>query len=77
MGSRRRHFEAEYGYNTKRKVCQRCKAHTNVFKHHLVPIVEGGVDEPRNIVYLCNPCHDYVEEHGWNPMRDRIMWMLE
>jgi len=38
--------------------------------HHLQPIFEGGVDEPKNIIVLCTACHKevhhrriYFQEH--------------
>lgn len=30
-------------------------------RHHLTTRAEGGSDNPRNLVWLCKPCHDVVE----------------
>ena len=30
--------------------------------HHVKPRSAGGTDEPRNICWLCNCCHDYIEQ---------------
>ena len=47
--------------------CQRCSKHHAYGKylsaHHITPRLLGGKDELRNLLSLCEPCHDYVEIH--------------
>jgi HNH endonuclease len=41
--------------------CLRCHKRKNLTAHHLKPRASGGSDEPRNLVTLCAPCHNWVE----------------
>ena len=45
--------------------CLRCekqfKHERYLDAHHLMPRKEGGSDDVRNLITLCEPCHDYVE----------------
>lgn len=38
-----------------------------VSNHHIVPLVSGGKDEPRNIIWLCHSCHDKYEGEPLTP----------
>jgi len=46
--------------------CPLCDGEANS-PHHIKPLLEGGTDEPRNIVYLCRRCHDEIEGLGFTP----------
>ena len=39
------------------KVCQECGSAGDPQAHHIVPISEGGKDDPSNGITLCAPCH--------------------
>lgn len=53
-------YTERYGLS-KGNPCAICGTTINVGPHHIKPKAEGGTDEERNIVYLCNRCHDLVE----------------
>lgn len=38
-------------------ICSRCAATKGLCTHHIVPVSEGGLDEPSNIDVLCLTCH--------------------
>ena len=38
------------------RVCVRCGAPGRA-KHHIIPLAEGGADDERNVVTLCDRCH--------------------
>lgn len=45
--------------------CGRCKCSfkkNELTVHHLTPRAEGGSDDPKNLISLCRPCHDIVED---------------
>lgn len=44
------------------KHCFLCGFDVGVFRHHIKPQADGGKSEKRNIVYLCENCHNKVEE---------------
>ena len=54
----------------KGQVCARCGkpldglSNREVATHHIIPLSEGGKDEPGNIELLCKPCHGKV--HYWS-----------
>jgi len=48
------------------KLCPLCDQPA-VSDHHIVPRSEGGTDEPRNLVKLCQKCHDEVEGIPFTP----------
>ncbi|MEW5759295.1 MAG: hypothetical protein AB1779_00845 [Candidatus Thermoplasmatota archaeon] len=41
-------------------ICPRCERERELTLHHILPRKYGGYDE--ETIYLCNKCHDYVEE---------------
>lgn len=41
--------------------CQRCGA-SGKSVHHIIPYDEGGPDTVENLILLCQPCHDWVEQ---------------
>src|SRR3990167_1842908 len=41
--------------------CRKCKAKKHLTVHHIRPRDEGVPDEPRNLITLCSPCHDWAE----------------
>lgn len=50
--------------------CQRCGRQDQLTVHHILPRAEGGRNNQGNLITLCNPCHDEVEELG---LRSRIL----
>jgi hypothetical protein len=46
--------------------CQRCSARVRSrwdgTAHHIKPRREGGSNLMHNLIWLCHPCHDWVEE---------------
>ena len=57
-----------------RQTCYRCdkyfRAQNDLSVHHLVPRVDGGSDDPSNLITLCHRCHDYAEIHGLKTLAD-------
>ena len=49
------------------QLCMGCK--TNIEAHHITPLAEGGKDELRNLITLCEPCHKKVSETGWKEFK--------
>ena len=45
--------------------CFICKS-TPTSRHHITPRTKGGTDESRNMIYVCNKCHDKIEGKNWN-----------
>jgi excisionase family DNA binding protein len=49
-----------------------CRKRTGVEVHHIVPLAEGGVDKPANLICLCRNCH-----HPGNKHTEWILWVNE
>lgn len=63
--AKRKAIFAEKGYQ-----CIGCgKTEGQMVLHHVVPISKGGLDNPRNIVVLCERCHDAVHDISLNNLR--------
>ena len=69
-------------------VCERCHAARSVDVHERLSRARGGsILDPRNLVTLCRPCHQYITEHpieaeaaGWSVHswdRDRYLDDIE
>lgn len=46
--------------------CTRCRKRFGQKKldaHHIIPKEESGSDNPRNLVTMCEPCHDELHDH--------------
>jgi hypothetical protein len=41
--------------------CHGCGTGAGLTAHHILPRLEGGTDNPANLITLCNRCHDLVE----------------
>ena len=45
--------------------CCRCMLHESrgigLTVHHLIPRIEGGGENPENLITLCKSCHDFAE----------------
>ncbi len=41
--------------------CQRCGRYGRVTVHHVVPLAQGGTDDPHNLLFLCPACHAHAE----------------
>lgn len=39
--------------------------------HHVVPVAEGGTDEPENLEFLCNDCHQGQHDFELPYLQDR------
>ena len=55
-----------------RYTCYRCgkksrSAH-GLSAHHIIPRLDGGLDDLDNLVILCHPCHDFVEIEGFRSL---------
>ena len=44
--------------------CEQPKAIGDLEVHHVIPVAQGGLDEPTNLVTLCKYCHDREEWYG-------------
>ena len=44
------------------KSCFKRKLFKNLSVHHIIPRSEGGCDDMDNLITLCVPCHDAIEE---------------
>lgn len=44
------------------RMCERPASVRPLTRHHLVPIRAGGTWRNQNIVPLCRPCHDLIEQ---------------
>lgn len=46
--------------------CQRCQKQYRISRplgaHHIIPRQAGGPDEMENLITLCHPCHNHVED---------------
>lgn len=54
--------------NPNEQFCSYCQSDKNIVVDHKIPLVKGGVDEIKNMQYLCSPCnlmklgkYDYLE----------------
>ena len=46
---------------TTHRKCFVCQEHVGVYGHHIKPVANGGDDNYRNIVYLCDYHHNELE----------------
>jgi hypothetical protein len=55
-----------------RHQCYRCgsKRKRGLSAHHIVPRIEGGKDDPDNLITLCNKCHGVVALAGYRSLAD-------
>lgn len=49
--------------------CAACGRTDELQYHHLIPVVDGGTDDPNNIVVLCAECH-----HKWHGVNGRVKY---
>jgi HNH endonuclease len=60
------------------KSCQICYAGDHLTVHHVRPRNRGGMDGMKNLVTLCERCHDFIELHElftWRAVLDvRDLW---
>lgn len=49
--------------------CYRCEMKSprmnGLSVHHMIPRAEGGWESDDNLITLCHPCHDIVEDQGY------------
>lgn len=50
--------------------CVRCKTKDNLTVHHIQPRIDGGKTIRRNLLTLCNECHDWAEVN--DPTWDKL-----
>jgi len=48
--------------------CVRCGSADILSAHHIMPRKEGGPDALYNLVTLCHPCHEEVEDKGFRTL---------
>lgn len=57
-------------------ICFRCEMIAermgDLSVHHLLPRNEGGKENEENLITLCHPCHDIVEEAGYREKAEII-----
>lgn len=56
-----------------KKICRLCKNECidkTMQVHHIVPVSNGGKDEPSNLILLCSSCHTYVHQSDWAKFQD-------
>lgn len=42
--------------------CDKCSQKgRGLTPHHIIPRSQGGLDDPDNLITLCDPCHNYIE----------------
>lgn len=39
------------------RACRKCSRRDALDMHHIQPVVEGGTNEPENLIALCRKCH--------------------
>lgn len=44
-----------------RRRCRRCGNRWRLSPHHVKPRDQGGSNDPRNLITLCDACHDWAE----------------
>jgi hypothetical protein len=44
------------------ELCKGCGLSEATHSHHVVPLVLGGLDQPSNIIDLCNDCHGKIHD---------------
>jgi 5-methylcytosine-specific restriction endonuclease McrA len=63
LGRLRKNFEeTKKSVVLSQTVCYVCSGRSD-HRHHVVPLSRGGTNDKRNIVTLCNHCHEQV--HPW------------
>lgn len=59
-----------------RYTCYRCEMKAermgDLSVHHIIPRAEGGSENQENLITLCHPCHDFVEEHEYRSKSEII-----
>jgi hypothetical protein len=57
------------------KECWACGIPAKCEKHHLTPRQAGGADRDDNVIYLCEPCHSFIDRRKFRDTLD-ISWFL-
>lgn len=55
------------------KICRLCIntcADGTAQVHHIVPVSNGGIDDPKNLILLCSSCHTYVHQNDWRDFQN-------
>ena len=42
--------------------CRRCGSKDNLSVHHITPRKLGGTNNPKELLTMCDPCHDWADE---------------
>lgn len=42
--------------------CERCHQQRNLTKHRKIPGCRGGTYRPENVMLVCRPCHEILDE---------------
>ena len=59
-------------HNIKMKRCRYCRATENLTKDHIVPLIQGGKDEIKNLQVLCKRCNEM--KSGLSHKQLRNLW---
>lgn len=59
-------YSSTFKYKKSFRKCFVCGIQFGVYPHHILPRDQGGTDDPKNIVYLCENHHDEVEGQPWS-----------
>jgi len=51
---------------TPKGLCPVCKENKKSSNHHIKPLTQGGTNNKKNIVALCQRCHDIIETYTDN-----------
>lgn len=47
----------------RKSICYVCESNNDLVRHHVIPLHRGGSNSPKNLVPLCNNCHERL--HPW------------
>lgn len=52
--------------------CRRCGGAGRLDVHHVVPVADGGTDDPANLEAICRDCHVALHQGARSP--ERVAW---
>ncbi len=62
--------------NVVKKKCEHCGSTQNLQVHHILPVADGGTDDPENLRVLCETCHKETHKYG-QPLNRRLRRAME
>lgn len=51
--------------------CVKCRIHRNLVIDHIVPVVDGGANDPENLQTLCSTCNARKHTTGWEEFLEK------